>query len=141
MAANLLGRRDRTGHVARQGQGGVEAAEARQGEGGSRFETAAGHALDALEITPAIPEAHHLLGVALAWLGEWDDARQSLDLAIQFDPEATHSHRFAALVAEALGDAAAAEDHAAKARTGAAPAEKRPFGAADLAAQHGLRTR
>lgn len=106
-----------------------------------RFETAAGHALDALEITPAIPEAHHLLGVALAWLGEWDDARQSLDLAIQFDPEATHSHRFAALVAEALGDAAAAEDHAAKARAGAASAEKRPFGAADLAVKHSLRTR
>ena len=107
-----------------------------------RFEEAAGHALDALEITQAIPEAHHLLGVSLAWLGDLADALQSLDLAVQFDPDAADSHRFAALVAAALGDQEASERHRARVgeltATVGTSASKLPFGAADFAAKRGL---
>ena len=106
------------------------------------FEKAAGHALDALEITQAIPEAHHLLGAALAWLGELDDALTSLQAAIQFDQQGVESHRFAALVASALGDQALSGSYRAKVEelSGSLTPRPRsfPFGSADFAAQRGL---
>ncbi|MEO8590841.1 MAG: alkaline phosphatase family protein [Flavobacteriales bacterium] len=123
---------DTAGHLA-----GARAALAQ-----GRFEEAAGHALDALEITQAIPEAHHFLGVALAWYGDLADALQSLDVAIQYEGDAIESHRFAALVAAALGDGDARERHRAKVlELSATPNGKPqmlPFGAADFASKHGL---
>ena len=107
-----------------------------------RFEEAAGHALDALEITQAIPEAHHLLGAALAWYGDLPSAQQSIDTALQYDPDARESHRFAALLC------ALANDHEGSARHRARVAELSasvshaasdpPFGPADFAVKNGL---
>lgn len=114
-------------------------ARAKLGQG--LFEDAAGHALDALEINQAIPEAHYLLGAALAWLGELADALQSMDLAIQFDPQGQEAVRFALLIASALGD-----HHAgAKYRTRmndldpkTRPPMELPFGPAEFALKQGL---
>jgi tetratricopeptide (TPR) repeat protein len=69
------------------------------------FEEAAGHALDALEITQALPEAHMLLGAALAWYGDLENARKSLEFALKFEPGLLDAHRWMALVAEKSGDA------------------------------------
>ena len=45
----------------------------------------AGYALDALDLTQAIPEAHYLLGVSLAWYGDDEGAKQSLGFAAAYD--------------------------------------------------------
>ena len=56
----------------------------------------------------AIPEAHHLLGVALAWAGELAHAAQSLEVALKFAPKNYESLAFAAAVERARGNAGAA---------------------------------
>ena len=69
--------------------------------------------MDATERDMAIPEAHHLLGAALAWAGELEHAAQSLQIALKFAPKNRESLAFAAEVQRALGNAtAAAELHA-----------------------------
>lgn len=105
-----------------------------------RFEEAAGHALDALEITQAIPEAHHLLGVALAWYGDFASALESLEMALRFDPGAAESHAFAALVAQLAHDDEAAVKHRAEALSAATQraVSSHPYGLNDFAAEHGL---
>jgi tetratricopeptide (TPR) repeat protein len=79
------------------------------------FEEAAGHALDALEITQALPEAHLLLGGALAWYGDLANARVSLEFAVKFDPGQADAHNWLAAVAERLGDPAQASASRAEA--------------------------
>ena len=107
------------------------------------FEDAAGHALDALEITQAIPEAHLILGASLAWYGDLENARTSLAFAIAAEPGQADAHRWQALVAEKLGDAKLATEARAKvaelaAQAGAPPRES-PFGPAKFAAREGLK--
>lgn len=68
------------------------------------FEEAAGAALDALEITQALPEAHHLLGIALAWIGDLGSAKESFEMALRFAPSAQESRRFCEVLASRLGD-------------------------------------
>lgn len=106
------------------------------------FEDAAGHALDALEITQAIPEAHHLLGTALAWYGDLPSARESFDLALKYGPDAIETHRFAALVTDALGDRTASEYHRGKVIELSNGSKRNPdalpFGAAEFALKRGL---
>ncbi len=51
------------------------------------FEEAAAHALDALELTQAIPEAHYILGAALAWYGDEESAKKSFEFAAAYDKE------------------------------------------------------
>ncbi len=146
--AMLQGRYDEAARFAATGihadphdtSGHLAAARAELARG--RFEEAAGHALDALEITQAIPEAHHLLGVALAWYDDLPSARQSLEVALQFDPNALESHRFAALVTGASGDHAASAQHRARVQE-LSPKElgakhTLPYGAAEFAAKCGL---
>ena len=76
------------------------------------FEAAAEHCLDATERSMAIPEAHYLLGAALAWGGELGHAAQSLDIALRFSPSHRDALAFAAAIArvqDRVDDAAVLE--------------------------------
>jgi tetratricopeptide (TPR) repeat protein len=105
------------------------------------FEEAAGHALDALEITQALPEAHLLLGAALAWYGDLENARKSLEFALKFDAGQVDAHRWLALVAEKSDDAAqAAASRSEATRLMATVAERpreAPFGPSAFAMRNG----
>ncbi len=67
---------------------------ARAAIGARQFEAAAEHALDAVERQHVLPEAHHLLGVALAWLGDEEHAIQSFDVALSMQPGLLEARRF-----------------------------------------------
>ncbi|MBL8756707.1 MAG: alkaline phosphatase family protein [Planctomycetes bacterium] len=108
------------------------------------WENAAEAALDALDLERAHPEAHWLLGCALAWYGDLAQALQSLQLGLQFAPCHLPSLRTAAVVARALGDADGAAEFARRGDAVAAtdpPLALRPlpFAADALAARLGSR--
>jgi tetratricopeptide (TPR) repeat protein len=96
------------------------------------------HCLDATEIAMALPEAHFLLGVAFAWMGELEHAIQSLQNAAAMQPGHIEAQRFLAAVAEAahvtpIRDHALAAVAALEARADAGGAFQRmpdAFGAA-----------
>lgn len=87
---------------------------ARVALGQAQWEPAAERALDALDRSRSVAEGHHLLGAALAWLGEIDDALRSLGLAISIRPGFIDARRFRAAILRSRGDEAnAAADDAA----------------------------
>jgi tetratricopeptide (TPR) repeat protein len=90
------------------------------------FEAAAEHALDAAERSMVLPQVHWLLGAALAWGGELDHAAQSFDVALQLAPSYREALEFAAAVARVQGDAARADDLAARSAAGRALHPPRP---------------
>ena len=106
------------------------------------FEESASHALDALEITQSLPEAHLVLGAALAWYGDLANARTSLEFALRHDPGQLDAERWLAVVAEKLGDRAGAESSRARVTRALASMPFRPkdapFGPADFAKKHGF---
>lgn len=107
-----------------------------------RFEDAANHALEALEISQAQPETHVVLGAALAWYGDATNAATSVRIALQHDPSNIDAHRWLAVIAEAGGDrvtGAAMRNEAARliATAGERPADL-PHGPAAYAASKGL---
>ena len=73
------------------------------------------HTLRAAELRHALPEAHFLLGVSLAWLGDLHHARKSWEVTLSLQPGLVDAHRFLVVACRADGDAAAAERHRAKA--------------------------
>ena len=80
--------------------------------GQGRFEQAAEHALDAAELQHLLPEAHHLLGVALTWLDDPEHAMQSFRATLAQQPGHLDAHRFLAAILRSQGkkdDAAAHE--------------------------------
>jgi predicted AlkP superfamily phosphohydrolase/phosphomutase/tetratricopeptide (TPR) repeat protein len=106
------------------------------------FEESAGHALDALEITQSLPEAHLVLGAALAWYGDLANARTSVEFALRHDAGQLEGQRWLALVAEKLDDRDAAARSRARVDGAQASIPFRPkdppFGPADFAKKHGL---
>lgn len=74
-----------------------------------RFEPGAERCLDVLETRPAHPEANHLLGVALAWLGEAADAVRAFETVLTVQPGRIEAHRFLAALHRRAGDAAGAD--------------------------------
>ena len=70
------------------------------------WDAAGEHAMDAAERRMSHPEAHYLLGAALAWGGEPGHAARSIDLALSLDPRYSEAVEFGAILAEAAGDAA-----------------------------------
>jgi tetratricopeptide (TPR) repeat protein len=68
-----------------------------------QFETAAERCLDRLETQPDDPEAHHLLGTSLAWLGDHDHAIQSFEAALARQPGRVEAHQFLAALQRQLG--------------------------------------
>ena len=109
--------------------------------GQSRYEPAAGHALDALDLSQTLPEAHYLLGAALAWYGDLENASRSFQLAIQHEPNYLDAHRFLSLCARKAPDAALANAHAARAAelaSAAPPLREMPFGPRAFARHHNL---
>ncbi len=106
------------------------------------FEPSAEHALDALDISQSLPDAHMLLGAALAWCGDCANARSSLEFALRFGDGQVEAHRWMALVAHMCGDAPLAAHARERVCALLASVTERPrdaaFGPADFAAKHGL---
>ncbi|MSR29131.1 MAG: tetratricopeptide repeat protein [Phycisphaerales bacterium] len=75
------------------------------------WDEAVEHCLDACEKRHLTPEAHDLLGVALAWLGDHAHAIQSFGHAVAMRPGLVDAHRFLVTLAEAEGDSAKAAAH------------------------------
>ena len=106
------------------------------------FEPAAEHALDALDISQSLPDAHLLLGAALAWCGDYANARSSLEFALHFGDGQVEAHRWMALVAQLGGDAPLAAHSRERVHALLASVVERPrdaaFGPVEFAAKHGL---
>jgi tetratricopeptide (TPR) repeat protein len=67
--------------------------------------------LNALEIQQITPEAHHTLGIALAWLGDYPHAIQSFDNALHLQPGLIQAHQFMVILSELVGNQAKAQKH------------------------------
>lgn len=93
----------------------VALAQARAALRMQRHEAVVDHTLRAAELRHALPEAHFLLGVSLAWLGDLQHARASWDVTLSLQPGLVDAHRFLAVACQAQDDAASAARHAAKA--------------------------
>ncbi|MFO0962946.1 MAG: alkaline phosphatase family protein [Phycisphaerales bacterium] len=65
--------------------------------------------LDATELQMVLPEAHYILGAALAWLGQLEHAEQSLRNAVTMQPGSIDAQEFLEAVAAAQGHAAIAQ--------------------------------
>lgn len=78
------------------------------------WERAAEHCLDAMEQRFRLPEAHFLLGVALAWMEEPAQAAQSLEMLLRLEPGWIMAHRFLAAIAREQGDMDRAGAHEAR---------------------------
>ncbi len=89
------------------------------------------HCLDATEIAMALPEAHYLLGVALAWMGELEHAMQSLQNATAMQPGNIEAQRF--LVAVAAAAQRSAISQTAQARVSELEAKARAAGSPEPA--------
>jgi tetratricopeptide (TPR) repeat protein len=83
-----------------------------------KFDGAARWALEALQRTYHDPEAHFLLGRALAGLKEYGRAAEAFRAAISCNPNFPEAHvRLAALLEEHLGDMESAREHRRLAQT------------------------
>lgn len=106
------------------------------------FEEAVDHALNALELTQKLPEAHLLLGIALAWSGELVHAKSSFEFALAHDGGQVDAVRWLAVLAEHAKDASSAHTHRNRAQVLLATAPERPpeirYGASDFAKKHHL---
>ena len=97
----------------------------------AQLEHAAQAALDAMERSKAVPEGHMLLGAALAWYGDLEQAARSLDLALTFDPRHLGALRLRAVLAAHAGagdDARSFMQRAAAAQACLELAEPAPLG-------------
>lgn len=86
---------------------------ARAALGRKQFDEAVDYALSALEKQYVYPEAHYLLGVALAWLGDFPHAVQSFQIAVAQQPGFIDAHRFLVILLERLQDAVGMKKHQA----------------------------
>lgn len=94
----------------------VKLARARAAMAEGRHEAAAEFCLDATEIQMVLPEAHFILGAALAWLGDLKNAVLSLQHAVTMQPGHVDAQEFLAAVARARGDLPCAAEAEACAR-------------------------
>ncbi len=77
-----------------------------------RFSAAAQAALDALQRLYHYPLAHHMLGMSLAGMKEYERAAAAFGAAISFNPNFPEAHmRLAAVLERHLNDPAAAREH------------------------------
>ena len=81
------------------------------------FEGAVERALDALELSQTLSEAHAILGAALAWNGDLENAKLSLGFAMHHDGANIEALRWLELVEALAGNAAAAAQHRERAAT------------------------
>jgi len=63
-----------------------------------QFEQAAELSLDALDVTQAMPEAHYILGLSLAWLRDIGNAEMSLKNTIQLHPKHKSAHQLLSII-------------------------------------------
>jgi predicted AlkP superfamily phosphohydrolase/phosphomutase/tetratricopeptide (TPR) repeat protein len=94
------------------------------------YERAAEAALDALDVQRSLADAHWLLGLALAWYGDLEQAGTSLSLGLDFAPEHAALLAAAAKVAAACGrqeQAAALRDRHADAIRRQPPIARSPL--------------
>jgi predicted AlkP superfamily phosphohydrolase/phosphomutase/tetratricopeptide (TPR) repeat protein len=82
-----------------------------------KFDIAAQSALDAVQRNYHYPQAHFLLGRALAGMQEYERAAEAFRAAISLNPNFPEAHvRLAAVLEKHLGDAASAREHRRLAR-------------------------
>jgi len=82
-----------------------------------KFGAAAQSALDALQRNYHCPQAHFLLGIALAGMQEYERAAEAFRAAISLNPNFPDAHvRLAALLEKHLGSAESAREHRRLAR-------------------------
>ncbi len=93
----------------------VALAQARAALRRQRHEDVVDHTLRAAELRHALPEAHFLLGVSLAWLGDLHHACKSWEVTLSLQPGLVDAHRFLSVAWLAQGDTAVADRHGAKA--------------------------
>lgn len=67
-------------------------------------EQAANHALHAVALLHAYPEAHHILGMAMAGLGEAESAIRAFRAAVAYAPGFADAHLRLAILLEATGE-------------------------------------
>jgi predicted AlkP superfamily phosphohydrolase/phosphomutase/tetratricopeptide (TPR) repeat protein len=107
------------------------------------FEPCAEHALDALEITDAVPDAHRLLGISLAWLGDLDNAMTSLKTALHYDNDSAEAHLTYQVLLLLSGNKKEADLHRneweARLRYDLAKYADKPFGSTHFARHHNLK--
>ncbi len=65
-------------------------------------------------MSQALPEAHYLLGVALAWYGDIENAIKSFQLALMFEPQHLDAHRFLYLCSAKARNSELATKHEAR---------------------------
>ena len=109
-----------------------------------RWEDAASAALDAMDVHKAIPDGHYFLALALAWMGDVGNARQSAELGLTFDPRHAPLLRLSAALALHAGDRAKGQElleragSAASRHDGFAAPPPLPCDARAFAASHGI---
>jgi tetratricopeptide (TPR) repeat protein len=82
-----------------------------------KFSVAAHSALNALQRMDRYPQAHFLLGLALAGMKEYEQAAEAFRAAISFNPNFPEAHvRLAGLLEKHLSDAESAREHRRLAR-------------------------
>jgi tetratricopeptide (TPR) repeat protein len=84
---------------------------ARAALGREQFDHAVDYCLRAVELQHMFPEAHHMLGVALTWMKEYNHAIQSFQIALSMAPGLLDSHRYLASIYRHLGDREGAARH------------------------------
>ncbi|MBN8644591.1 MAG: alkaline phosphatase family protein [Planctomycetes bacterium] len=76
-----------------------------------RFDAAAEHAFQAVQVQHFFPEGHFLLGQALTWMKQFDQAVQFLNIAVSMQPGYLDAHRFLASIHRSRGDVDNARKH------------------------------
>jgi predicted Zn-dependent protease len=73
-----------------------------------QFDAGAEHCLDVLETQPEQCDAHHLLGVALAWLGDTEHAARSFEVVLALQPGRVEALQFLSALHRHAGNPEAA---------------------------------
>ncbi|MBL9030085.1 MAG: alkaline phosphatase family protein [Phycisphaerae bacterium] len=79
--------------------------------GRRQLEPGVEHCLRALELQHFYPDAHYTLGVALTWMGEYDHAIRSFQIAVSMQPGMIDAHRYLASIYRLKGDRHNAPKH------------------------------
>jgi predicted AlkP superfamily phosphohydrolase/phosphomutase/tetratricopeptide (TPR) repeat protein len=92
----------------------------------NQYETCATHCLDASDIDRLSPWSHYVLGVALAWYGDLENAARSFMVATTIAPRSWLVWRYLELVQRANGQEQVAQESAKRAQNLRAATQEKP---------------